>query len=133
MCERPRFTSKSATAPQVFETANRRLDFSEGRARAMYDRFAAHIEDVRTSLRIDISDSVYNRCIEELRSLREGRFKRVAHSLENLRALVNQLQSLLVLVDDARIDSPPVRLCVDPRVQTPGFDETHISSHPPNR
>ena len=80
-------------------------DFSEGRARAMYDCIAAHIEDVRTSLCMEISDSFYNRCMEDLRSLREGRFERVAQSLENLHALVDQLQSRLVLVEDARIDS----------------------------
>ena len=83
-------------------------DFSEGRARAMYDRIAEYIEDVRTSLRIDVSDSVYSRCMEELRSLCEGRFDRVTQSLENLRAFVDQLHSRLVLVEDARIDSPAV-------------------------
>ena len=74
----------------------------------MYDRIAEHIEEARTSLRIDVTDSVYARCMEELRFLREGRFERVTQSLENLRALVDQLQSRLALVEDARIDSPAV-------------------------
>ena len=72
----------------------------------MYDRIAAHIEDVRTSLRFDLSDSVYTCCMQELRSLRKGRFESVAQSLENLRAPVDQLKSRLVLVEDAGIDSP---------------------------
>ena len=83
-------------------------DFSEGRARAMYDRIAEHIEEVQTSLRIDVTDSVYARCMEELRSLRERRFERVTQSLENLCALIDQLQSPLALVEDARIDSSAV-------------------------
>ena len=49
-------------------------DFSEERAGAMYARFAQYIEEVSTSLRIDVSDTVYARCMAELRSLREGRF-----------------------------------------------------------
>ena len=71
----------------------------------MYERIAIYIEEVLTSLRIDVSDAVYTRCMEELRSLREGRFERVSQSLENLRALVNQLHSRLVLVEDSRLDS----------------------------
>ena len=43
-------------------------DFSEGRARTMYDRIAGYIEDVRTSFLIDVSDSVYARCMEALYS-----------------------------------------------------------------
>ena len=43
----------------------------------MYERIAEYIEDVQTSLRIDVSDHVYRRCMDELRSLREGRFDRV--------------------------------------------------------
>ena len=89
-------------------------DFSEGRPRAMYDRIAEHIEEVRTSLRIDVTDSVYARCMEELRSLREGRFGRVTQSLENLRALVDQPQSRLALVEDARIDSHAVEVAGPP-------------------
>ena len=82
------------------------LEVSEGRARAMYERIAEYIEDVRTSLRIDVSDHVYRRCMDELRALREGRFDRVTQSLENLRALVDQLQSRLALVEDSRLDFP---------------------------
>ena len=81
-------------------------DLSEGRARVMYDRIASYIEEVRTALRIDVADAVYTRCLEELRSFREGRFERVSQSLENLRALVDQLQSRLALVEDSRLDSP---------------------------
>ena len=50
----------------------------------MYERIAEYIEEVRTSVRIDVSDHVYQRCMDELRSLREGRFDRVTQSLENL-------------------------------------------------
>ena len=56
-------------------------DSSEGRAGAMYDRIAEYIEDVLTSLRIDVSNSVYSRSMQELRFLREGRFERVAQSM----------------------------------------------------
>ena len=72
----------------------------------MYERIAEYIEDVRTSHRIDVSDHFYRRCMDELRSLREGRFDRFTQSLENLRALVDQLQSRLALVEDSRLDSP---------------------------
>ena len=72
----------------------------------MYERIAEYIEDVRTSLRIDAYYSFYSRCAEELRSLGGGRFERVTRSLENLRALVDQLHPRLVLVEEARIDSP---------------------------
>ena len=82
------------------------LEVPEGRARAMYERIAEYIEDVRTSLRIDVSDHVYQRCIDEIRSLREGRYDCVTQSLENLRPLVEQLQSRLALVEDLRLDSP---------------------------
>ena len=81
-------------------------DLSEGRARAMHDGIAEYIAEVRTSVRIDVSDAVYARCMEELRSLREGRFDRVSQPLENLRALVDQLRCRLVLVEDSRLDSP---------------------------
>ena len=91
-----------AAGPRDRETSP---DFSEGRAHTMYDRIAEHIEEVRTSLRIDVTESVYARCMEELRSLRDGRFERVTQPLENLCALVDQLQSRLALVEDARIDS----------------------------
>ena len=80
-------------------------DVSELRVCAMYDRIAEYIEDVRTSLRIDVSDSVYARCMEELRSPCEGRFERVTQSLEHLRVLVYQLHARLALVEDARNDS----------------------------
>ena len=79
---------------------------SEEQAAAMFDRIAEYIEEVRTSLRIDVSYAVYNRCMNELRSLREGRFDRVTQSLENLRALIDELHSRLVLVEDSRFASP---------------------------
>ena len=41
-------------------------ELSEGRARAMYDRIATYIEEVRTALRIDVTEAVYTRCMEEL-------------------------------------------------------------------
>ena len=82
------------------------LEVPEGRARTVYERIAEYIEDVRTSLRIDVSDHVYRRCMDELRSLREGRSDCVTQSLENFRALVDQLQSRLALVEDSRLDSP---------------------------
>ena len=66
----------------------------------MYERIADYIEDVRTSLRIDVMDAVYSGCMEELCSLRQGSFDRVRQSLENLRAMVDQLHSRLVLVED---------------------------------
>ena len=34
-------------------------ELSEGRARAMYDRIATYIEEVRTALRIDVTEAVY--------------------------------------------------------------------------
>ena len=80
-------------------------ELSEGRTSSMYDWIATYIEEVRTLLRIDVSDAVYTRCMEELRSLREGRFDRVSQCLDNLRALVEKLQSRLVLVEDSRLDS----------------------------
>ena len=92
-----------AAGPREHEPS---LKVPEGRARAMYERMAEYIEDVRTSLRIDVSDHVYRRCMDELRSLRKGRFDRVTQSFENLRALVEQLQSRLALVEDSRLDSP---------------------------
>ena len=79
---------------------------SEERAAAIFDRIAEYIEEVRTSLRIDVSDHVYTRCMAELRSLREGRFDTVTQSLENLRALIDELHSRLVLVGDSRFASP---------------------------
>ena len=79
---------------------------SEEQAAAMIDRIAEYIEKVRTSLRIDVSDAVYNRCMTELRSLRDGRFDRVTQSLENLRALIDKLHSRLMLVEDSRFASP---------------------------
>ena len=72
----------------------------------MYERIAEYIEDVRPSLRIDVSDHVYRRCMDELRSLCKGKFDRVTQSMENLRALVDQLQSRLALVEDSRLNSP---------------------------
>ena len=70
------------------------LDYSEGCARAMYERITEYIEEFRTSLRIDVTDHVYARCRDESRFLREGRFERVTQSLEILRALVDQLHSV---------------------------------------
>ena len=67
----------------------------------MYERIADYSDEVSTSLRIDVSDAAYNRFMAELRSLREGRFNRVSQSLENLRALVDELHSRLVLVEDS--------------------------------
>lgn len=64
---------------------------SEERGGAMYALIAQYIEEVRTSIRIEVSDTVYARCMAELRSLREARFERVSQSFENLRALVAQL------------------------------------------
>ena len=78
---------------------------SEERAAAMFDRIAEYIEEVRTSIRIDVSDHVYTRCMAELRSLRERRFDRVTQSLENLRALIYELHARLVLVKDSRFAS----------------------------
>ena len=49
------------------------LELSEGRARAMYDQIATYIEEVRTSFRIDVSDAVHTRCMDDLHSLRRGR------------------------------------------------------------
>ena len=95
--------SDGAAGPRDREPS---LEAPEGRAGAMYERIAEYIEDVQTSLRIDVSDHVYRRCMDELRSLREGRFDRVTQSLENIRALVEQLQSRLALVEDSRLDSP---------------------------
>ena len=69
-------------------------DYSSERARAMYERIAEYIEDVRTSLRIDMIYHVYARCRDESRSLREGRFERVTQSLESLHALVDQWHSV---------------------------------------
>ena len=66
------------------------LDYSEGRARAIYERIAEYVEDIRTSLRIDVTYHVYARCRDESRSLREGRFERVTQSLESLPALVDK-------------------------------------------
>ena len=79
---------------------------SEERAAGMFDRIAEYIEEVRTSLRINVSDHVYARYMAELRSLREGRFDRVTQSLENLRALIDKLHSRLVLVEDSCFASP---------------------------
>ena len=101
----PCFAPHSAAAPLGSVIANCRLNCQRD-ARAIYDRIATYIEEVRNSPRIDVSDAVYTRCMDELRSLREGRFQRVSQSLENLRALVDQLQSRLVLVEDSRLDSP---------------------------
>ena len=42
----------------------------------------------------------------ELRSLREGKFRRVSPSLENLRALVDELHSRLLLAEDSRLVQP---------------------------
>ena len=78
----------------------------EGQEAAMYERIADYIGEVRTSLRIDVTDAVYSRCMEELRSVRAERFDRVSQSLENLRALVDQFQSRLVLVEDSRLENP---------------------------
>ena len=72
----------------------------------MYERIADYIEEVRTSLRIDVTDAVYSRCMEELRSLREGQFDHVNQTLENLRALGDQLHSRLVLVEGSRLENP---------------------------
>ena len=44
----------------------------------------------------------------DLRSIREERFERVSRSLENLRALVNQLLSRVELFEDGRLDSSTV-------------------------
>ena len=74
----------------------------------MYGRIAECIRDVRTSPRIDVSDVIYACCMEELRSLREGRYDRVTQFLENLRALVDQLQCRLSLVEDSRLNAPDV-------------------------
>ena len=52
--------------------------------------------------------------MEVLRTLREGRFECVTQYLENLRALLDQLHSRLVLVEDAHIDSPAVDVAVRP-------------------
>ena len=79
---------------------------SEESAAAMFDSITEYIEEVRTSLRIDVSDHVYTRCMAELRSLREGRFDRVTQSLENLRALIHELHWRLVLVEDSHLASP---------------------------
>ena len=100
------------------------LEVPEGRARAMYERIAEYIEDVPTSLCIDVSDHVYRRCMDELRSLRKGRFHSVTLSLENLRALFDQLQRRLMLIEDSRLDSP-----VDYR---DGRPERPASSRRPN-
>lgn len=43
------------------------LDLSEERVGAMYVRIAQYIEEVHTSLRIDVSDTVYARCMAKLR------------------------------------------------------------------
>lgn len=72
----------------------------------MYGRIAEYIEEVQTSFGIDVSDAAYTRCMNELRSFREGWFDRVSQSLENLRALVYQLQSRLGRVGDLRLDDP---------------------------
>ena len=88
---------------------------------------------------MDVTDSVYARCMGELHSLREGRFERVTQSLENLRALVNQLKSLLALVEDTRIDSPSVDVagrpasanygvCADPQ-PFPSADQMRVFAH----
>ena len=79
---------------------------SEETEAAMFDRITEYIEEVRTSLQIDVSDHLYTRCMAELRSLREGRFDRVTQSLENFRALIDELHSRLVLVEDSRFASP---------------------------
>ena len=72
----------------------------------MFDRTSEYIEEVRTSLRIDVSDHVYTRCMSELCSLREGRFDRVTQFLENLRALIDELHSRLVLVEESHLAAP---------------------------
>ena len=79
---------------------------SEEQAAAMFDLIVEYIEEVRTSLCIDVSDAVYNRCMTELRSLCKGRFDRVTSSLVNLRALIDELHSRPVLVEDSRFASP---------------------------
>ena len=55
----------------------------------MYERMAEYIEDVRTPLRIDVTDHVYARSRNDSRSLREGKFECVTQSLESLRPLVD--------------------------------------------
>ena len=69
--------SDGAAGPRDRELS---LEVPEGRARAMYERIAEYIEDVRTFLCIDVFDHVYRRCMDELRSLREGRFDLVTQS-----------------------------------------------------
>ena len=53
----------------------------QGQAAVMFDHIAEYIEEVRTSLSIDISDAVCKRWVAEFRSLRERRFDRVTQSL----------------------------------------------------
>ena len=72
----------------------------------MFNRIADYIEEVRTSLRIDVSDTVYTHCMAELGSLREGRFGRVSQLLWNLRALVDELHLRLVLLEDSCLVQP---------------------------
>lgn len=72
----------------------------------MYDRVAEYIEDARTSLCIDLLNNVYARCMDELRSLGEGKFEHISQSLDYLRALFGQMHSRLVLFEDSPLDSP---------------------------
>ena len=43
----------------------------------MYARVAEYMQDARPSLRIDVSDHVYSRYLEQKRAVRQGRFERV--------------------------------------------------------
>lgn len=58
------------------------------------------MEEVLISLRIGVTEAIYSRCIDELRSVREGKFDSVSQSLENLRAPVHKLHWQLVLVEN---------------------------------
>ena len=95
--------SKGAGGPRDSEPP---LEVLQGRDRAMYERIAEFIKDVRTSPGIDVPDQVYWQCMEELHLFSKGRFDHVTQSFENLRALLDQLQSRLALPGNWSLDSP---------------------------